>query len=123
MSPQLLRGWHAHEGTELIWSKKHALLALSNPKGSKRIRVTGTLPHAPNGQTNSLTVTCNNSEIGHIRNDSNQFVSFDEKLPVSASAPFLHLGFSTEHAFRPALHGPSLDGRDLGFALRRIEVM
>ena len=123
MSPQLLRGWHAHEGTELIWSRRHALLALSNPKGSKRIRVAGTLPHAPNGQTNSLTVTCNNSEIGQIRNDSNQFLSFEEKLPISASAPFLHLGFSTAHAFRPSLHGSSLDARDLGFALRRIEVM
>ena len=123
MSAQLLRGWHAYEGTDLIWSRKHALLALSNPKGRKGIRITGTLPHAPGSGGNVLTVTCNGSLIGEIRNDSSEFLSFEKKFPVSPEAPFLHVGFSTAQVFRPSLHGASADARDLGFALRRIEVL
>ncbi len=49
MTPQLIRGWYAHEGTGLIWSKKQALLALKNPKSGKRLRIKGVLPKAPGG--------------------------------------------------------------------------
>ncbi|MBZ5591765.1 MAG: radical SAM protein [Acidobacteriia bacterium] len=123
MSAQLLRGWHAHEGADLIWSRKHALLALSNPEGRKWIRVVGTLPHAPGGHGNSVTVTCNRSPVGELRNDSTEFLSFDQKFAIFPEAPFLHVGFSTEHVFRPSLQGASTDARDLGLALRRIEVL
>jgi len=123
MSAQLLRGWHAHEGAGLIWSRKHALLALSNPERRKWIRIAGTLPHAPSGHANSVAVTCNQSPIGEIRNDSSEFLSFEQKFAVSPQASFLHVGFSTAQVYRPSFHGVSADGRDLGFALRRIEVL
>jgi hypothetical protein len=70
-----------------------------------------------------LAVTCNGSPAGEIRNDSNEFLSFEQKFPVSPQAPVLHVSFSTAQVFRPSLHGASADARDLGFALRQIEVL
>jgi len=122
MSAQLLRGWHAHEDG-LIWSRKHALLALSNPERRKWIRIGGTLPHVPGGHANSLAITSNQLPIGKIRNDSSEFLSFEQKFAVSPQTPFLHVGFSTAQVYRPSLHGASADARDLGFALRQIEVL
>jgi hypothetical protein len=41
---------------------------------------------------------------------------------LPASAEYFYLNFATRHLFRPALHCPSIDARDLGFGLLRIEV-
>jgi MoaA/NifB/PqqE/SkfB family radical SAM enzyme len=122
MNPQLLRGWHAHEGTGIIWSKKQALLALANRHRGTRLRVTGVLPQGPDGQANSIAVTCNGAPVGEIQNQSSGFSQFDTSLSLPASAEYFYLNFATRHLFRPALHGPSIDARDLGFGLLRIEV-
>lgn len=122
MSPQLLRGWHAHEGTGVIWSKKQALLALENRNRRTRLRVAGVLPQGPNGQTNSIAVTCNNMPLSEIQNESNGFANFEAILSLPEPSEYLYLHFATAHLFRPALHGPSIDARDLGFGLVRIEV-
>ena len=122
MSPQLLRGWHAHEGTGIIWSKRQALLALGNRNRGTRLRVAGVLPQGPDGQTNSVSVTCNRLPVGEIQNQSSGFSHFDTILSLPASSDYLYLNFATAHLFRPGLHGPSIDARDLGFGLIRIEV-
>ena len=122
MNPQLLRGWHAHEGTGIIWSKKQALLALKNRNRGTRLRVAGVLPQGPDGQTNSVAVMCNGVPAGEIQNQSSAFSNFDTSLSLPASTEYLYLNFATAHLFRPALHGPSIDARDLGFGLVRIEV-
>jgi hypothetical protein len=122
MSPQLLRGWHAHEGTGLIWSKKQALLALNDRNRGTRLRIAGVLPQGPDGQSNSVTVTCNRVPAGEIRNQSRAFLNFDTVLSLPASADHLYLDFFTAHLFRPSLHSASIDARDLGFGLVRIEV-
>lgn len=122
MSPQLLRGWHGHDGDGLIWSKKNALVALANPRRKQRIRIAGTLPHAPVGETNSLTVTCNQRRIGGLRNESRSLAGFDMTLSLPEKWDSLYLEFSISHLFRPSLHSPSSDSRDLGVGLARVEV-
>jgi MoaA/NifB/PqqE/SkfB family radical SAM enzyme len=122
MSPQLLRGWHGYDGSSIIWSKKHALAALANPRRKRRIRIAGILPHAPGGEVNSLTVTCNERPVGRIQNDSLSFTSFDTTLSLPDGWEGLYLALSTSHLFRPSLHSSSTDSRDLGVGLARIEV-
>jgi MoaA/NifB/PqqE/SkfB family radical SAM enzyme len=121
MDPQLLRGWHAHEGSSIIWSKKQALLALSNPGSRKRVRIVGTLPQAPGGQANHVAVTCNGMPLGEIQNESSHFVDFDIVLPLPSPWRWLYLDLATAHLYRPSLHTGSPDARDLGFGLQRIE--
>ena len=122
MSPQLLRGWHSHEGGSLIWSKKQALAVLANPRRKRRVRIAGALPQAADGAANSLAVTCNHRPIGAIENDSAGFTYFDTAFSLPEGWDCLYLGLSTSHVHRPSLHPPSSDSRDLGVGLARIEV-
>ena len=122
MTPQLLRGWHAYDGMPIIWSKRQALLVLKGRKASRRLHIIGVLPPGPRGQTNSLGVSCNNVAIDEIKNQSGTIMPFETILPLSSSAEYLYLDFSTAHLFRPALQGLNNDSRDLGFGLQRIEV-
>ena len=43
MSAQLLRGWHGHEGTGLLWSRRNAL-AVSSDAWRRACCVDGILP-------------------------------------------------------------------------------
>ena len=122
MSPQLLRGWHEHGGENTIWSKKRALAALANPRGKSRVRLVGTLPHAPGTAGNSLTVTCNREPIGCIRNDGPAFLNFETTLRLPDRAAIDYFELSVAHLYRPSLHSSSTDSRDLGLGLSRIEV-
>ncbi len=122
MSPQLVRGWHAHEGQSIIWSKKEALLALGNPHTRTRVRIAGVLPHGPECRPNSVTVSCNRAPIGEIRNENREFLSFDTTLRLPEPAKSAWLGFSVAHTHRPSFDGSSSDSRDLGVGLQRIEV-
>jgi len=122
ISPQLLRGWHAHEGQGILWSRKQALLALSNPHGGTRVRIAGILPRGPEGRMNSVTVSCNRVPIGEIRNETREFMSFDTTLRLPEPLENVWLSFSVAHTHRPSLHGSSGDSRDLGVGLERIGV-
>ncbi len=122
MTPQLIRGWHAHEGTGLIWSKKQALLALKDHKSGKRVRIRGVLPNAPGISMNSVAVSVNREAAGELRNHSQDFASFDVTLTLPQPAEYIYVAFDAAHLHRPSLHGPSTDSRDLGFALQSIEV-
>ncbi len=122
MSPQLLRGWHGHDGGGIVWSRKQALVALGNPRRAKRLRIAGILPHTPGGQGNRLTVMANRRPIGSIRNDSAAFTSFDTKLSLAERPDPLYVELGTSHLFRPSLYSASPDSRDLGVGLIRMEV-
>jgi MoaA/NifB/PqqE/SkfB family radical SAM enzyme len=123
MSPQLLRGWHAHEGSGLVWSKKQALLALGNPESGTSVRIVGILPHGPAGQANSVTVCANRVRIGEIRNETQRFLDFDTTLRLPEPSRNVHVEFSTAHLHRPSLYGPSSDSRNLGAGLQRIALL
>ncbi|HLK50188.1 MAG TPA: SPASM domain-containing protein [Bryobacteraceae bacterium] len=122
MSPQLLRGWHNYDGNGIVWSKKRALVALANPRHSKRVRLAGMLPHAPADAVNSLAVSCNRRPVGAIQNNSASFASFDTGWKLPEAADPLYIELSTSHLFRPSLYSASSDSRDLGVGLSRIEV-
>jgi MoaA/NifB/PqqE/SkfB family radical SAM enzyme len=122
MTPQLLRGWHGHDGSDLIWSKRNAVLALGNPGRKKRLRIVGALPPPPRGETNSLHLSCNRVPIGSIQNGSAAVTGFDKILNLPHGWDRLYLEISTCHLFRPSLHSSSSDSRDLGAGLSRIEV-
>jgi radical SAM protein with 4Fe4S-binding SPASM domain len=118
MTPQLLRGWHSHEGGPLIWSKKQALVALDNPLRRTRIRLAGVLP-----PSNSVNVRCNHVAIGECRNPSPDFVSFEDTFSLPRAWDRLYVELAIAHPYRPSLHGSSPDSRDLGIALRRIDLL
>jgi MoaA/NifB/PqqE/SkfB family radical SAM enzyme len=122
MSPQLLRGWHAHEASGIIWSKKQAMLALKNPKSQKQVRIKGLLPPSPNIGTSSITVTVNRRIAGEIRNESADFSTFDTRITLQDPAEYLYVALDAARLYRPSLHGSSTDSRDLGFALQSVEV-
>jgi MoaA/NifB/PqqE/SkfB family radical SAM enzyme len=122
MSPQLLRGWHAHEGQRILWSRKQALLALGNPNRGTRVRIAGILPHGPAGQANSLTITFGRVPLGEIRNETREFIGFDATLRLPQPSGSVWLSLSVAHTHRPSLGGASGDARDLGVGLQRIAV-
>ena len=122
MNPQLLRGWHNHDGDGIIWSKKRAMLLLANPRRKRRLRIAGMLPHAPASRSNSLALTCNHVPIGSIQNSSTEFAAFDTTLSLPEPAEPLYIELVTSHLFRPSLHAASSDSRDLGVGLTRVEV-
>jgi hypothetical protein len=121
MSPQLLRGWHSHEGAGVIWSKKEALVVLANPERKKQIRIAGTLPQGE-GAPNSLRIACNRQPVREVENRSEGFVRIDDRIELPEAWDSLYLELSTARLFRPSVHGPSSDSRDLGVGLERIEV-
>ncbi len=122
MSPQLLRGWHPYDGSGSIWSKKNALLALGAPNGQRRVVISGTLPHGREGQANEVSITCNRRPLGVIRNEARELSGFEKTFILPDAATHFHFEFATCQTFRPWLGGESNDGRDLGFALHRIEL-
>lgn len=123
MSAQLLRGWHAHEGTGLLWSRRNAAAVLSNAAGLGRVAVEGILPHGPGGAANSLRLTCNGVAIGEVRNETGAFLPFDVRLRLPEVWEQLYIEFTTAHVHRPSLEGPSADSRDLGVGIQRIEAV
>jgi MoaA/NifB/PqqE/SkfB family radical SAM enzyme len=123
MTPQLLRGWHSHEGQKVIWSKREALLAIDNPNRNRKLRISGVLPPAPEGEVNSLTLRCNHVPVGEIRNTARDFWGFDDTLSLPEPWDRLYVELATSHLYRPSLRGSSPDSRDLGVALQRIETI
>jgi hypothetical protein len=122
MSPQLLRGWHPDDGSGSIWSKKSALLALAATHGQRRVVISGTLPHGREGQANEVSITCNRLPLGVIRNEGRELSGFEKTFILPDAATHFHFEFATCQTFRPWSGGESNDGRDLGFALHRIEL-
>ena len=123
MSAQLLRGWHGHEGTGLLWSRRNALAVLSNAGRFGHVAVEGILPHGPAGAANSLRLVCNGVTIGEVRNETGAFLPFDVRLRLPKAWEQLYIEFTTAHVHRPSLHGSSPDSRDLGAGIQSIEAL
>jgi MoaA/NifB/PqqE/SkfB family radical SAM enzyme len=123
MSAQLLRGWHGHEGTGLLWSRGNALAVLSNAGRFGHVAVEGILPHGPGGARNSLRVVCNGVAIGEVRNETGAFLPFEVRLRLPEAWGQLYIEFITAHLYRPSLDGSSPDSRDLGAGIQRIEAL
>ena len=123
MSAQLLRGWHGHEGTALLWSRRNALAVLSNAGRFGHVAVEGILPAGPGGAANSLRLSCNGVTIGEVRNETGAFLPFDVRLRLPEAWEQIYIEFTTAHLYRPSLHGASADSRDLGAGIQRIEAL
>ncbi len=123
MSSQLLRGWHAHEGGGLLWSRRDALAVLSNVGHCAHVAVEGILPPGLGGVANSLRLSCNGVSLGEVRNETGAFLHFDVRLRQPEAWDRLYVEFTTAHLYRPSLHSSSADSRDLGAGLQRIEVV
>ena len=121
MSAQLLRGWHGHEGTGLLWSRRNALAVLSNAAHRGHVKVEGILPHGPGGAANSLRLVCNGATIGEVRNETGAFLPFDVRLRLPERWERIYIEFTTAHLHRPSLDGSSADSRDLGAGIQRME--
>ena len=123
LSPQLTRGWWVEPGAPAIWSKKRSIVELRADSTARQLRVAGILPHDPLTYDNSLSISATGREIASIKNPTRTFLDFDRAFPISTtSGDRLLLEFDTAHAFRPSAHSNSTDCRDLGFALRRLEL-
>jgi MoaA/NifB/PqqE/SkfB family radical SAM enzyme len=120
MSPQLLRGWHLHEGGAPLWGRRQAVVMLANPSRKRRLRIKGALPHATKG--NSVEVACNRSRIGEIVNPLAEFKFFDEVFELPEPWESLYVELSVRATYRPSLFSTSIDSRDLGIGLYEIEV-
>ena len=120
MSAQLLRGWHNYDGSAPLWGRRQAMLTLANPSSRRRIRIVGVLPHVPGG--NSVAVSCNDRNVAEIRNDTSEFHFFDSVIKLPEAWPSLFVAMTVRNTYRPSLHSQSVDPRDLGMGLYRIEV-
>lgn len=123
LTPQLVRGWFAHEGTNTIWSKRQALLALRRQGPNGRVRLKGVLPAGQTSEGNTLAITSNRTPIGEIVNRSDALMPFDSTFAFSTPSGQIYLDFAVSQLFRPALLGLSNDARDLGFGLQSAEVV
>lgn len=122
-SPQLARGWWVEPGSPAIWSKKRSIAELRTTTTAQQLRIAGILPHDPVTYNNYLSISVRGSEIAVIKNPQNSFLEFDRRFPISVMrGDRLVLDFATAHAFRPSIHSDSTDCRDLGFALRYLEL-
>jgi MoaA/NifB/PqqE/SkfB family radical SAM enzyme len=122
-SPQLTRGWWIEPGARAIWSKKRSIAELRALSAARQFRIRGVLPHDPLTHFNALVISAGGREIGLIENRTSAFLSFDRTfpLPVHALQPIV-LEFAARCAFRPSAHSDSMDCRDLGFAVERLEL-
>ena len=124
MSPQLFTGWYEQDSYGTIWSKKEAVLVLGGAAAARNLRLQGVLPHALDGLENTLHISCNGEDLGIIVNPTGTLLTFDTSLgPIPQPARALVLTFTVRKAFRSLLAGINKGGRDLGFALQRVELI
>jgi radical SAM protein with 4Fe4S-binding SPASM domain len=121
MNAQLLRGWHALDGSGTIWSKRESWAVL-NRTGRDLLRIEGTLPFATDGHRNALEVRGNGLLLGTIWNPGRHLLRFDACFGPVPESPTLSLQLTTRVSFCPLLAGINTDGRELGFALSRLEM-
>jgi GT2 family glycosyltransferase/MoaA/NifB/PqqE/SkfB family radical SAM enzyme len=119
-SAQLVTGWHQSEGG-LIWSKQSSVAIMPAGPQGKWFFLEGVLPPSHDGKENRLTVLGNGRLIGTVSNRTADHKQFEMRARLSRPEPFLRLEFQMSQAYRPAAFGAP-DVRELGFALRHLEV-
>jgi hypothetical protein len=108
----------------MIWAKKQSVAEFRVDTQAKRVRVAGVLPNDPVSSFNMLDVRCGSNYVASIENPSSRFLDFERTLQLpNPVGPNVVLEFNTHQVFRPARHSDSADCRDLGFALRYLELL
>ena len=114
---QLPSGWHSLEG-QIIWSRRRSL-AILPAKGSKAaVLICGLLPPSVDGRRNVLTISLRGRPVATVVHDGAGLLTFERAFTVSGRGSVLALEFETTAEYRPA----NGDRRELGFALRSLEV-
>lgn len=117
-SAQLLQGWHEPSNEPHVWSSQRAAAVLAPLPGSGVLHLAGLLPPGPPGVPNELVVRCHEKEIGTVVNPGQETLAFCRDFAIrNGMAKTWPIEFRTREVYRPSERGPSVDQRDLGFAL------
>jgi len=115
---QLLRGWHADDGSGLRWSSARAALSLGRAQRHRRVHLRGVLaPQRPDRA--EFAVDIDGSCV--YRQEQAAAGEVDLWLPIPGEGPAMVIEFSCAGAASPAALGVGPDVRELGFALVRVE--
>jgi len=115
---QLLRGWHADEGSGLRWSSAQAALSLSREPRHRRVHLRGVLARQRSGHA-AFSVSIDGTCV--YRQVSAGAGEIDLWLPIPSENAVVVVEFDCASAVSPAALGAGPDVRELGFALVRIE--
>jgi MoaA/NifB/PqqE/SkfB family radical SAM enzyme len=115
---QLLRGWHADDGSGLRWSSGQAALSLLRARRHRRVHLRGVLaPQRPGHALFAVRIdgTC------VYRREHATAGEVDLWLPIPGENPVLVIELDCAGAASPAALDEGPDVRELGFALVHVE--
>lgn len=115
---QLLRGWHADDGSGLRWSSAQAALGLARARRHRRMHLQGVLaPQRPGRAAFAVRIdgTC------VYRQEHVSAGEVDLWLPIPSENPVVVIELDCAGAASPAALNAGPDVRELGFALVRVE--
>jgi radical SAM protein with 4Fe4S-binding SPASM domain len=116
-SAQLRHGWHAPDGSGLLWAKSAAALELSRARNARRIHVRGVIPPHVGG----LHMDIDGIRIDKLGESGHDlcWIETSHKLPPGR-AGLASIVLTAERALTPVKSGAGADVRELGFGLKRI---
>lgn len=115
---QLLRGWHADDGSGLRWSSAQAALSLPRKRRHRRVHLRGMLAKQRPGHT-AFAVIINKTCV--YRREAAEEREVDLWLPIPGESSDVVIEFNCAGAASPAALGEGSDVRELGFGLIRVE--
>jgi radical SAM protein with 4Fe4S-binding SPASM domain len=113
---QLLLGWNAPDGSEVLWSKRFGVLELAKAGGEEILHVEGFVP----GEVGRVEVRANGALLGELGGDSQDGVWIETEFNVATAGPRILVELKANRSFVPAKAGVGQDVRELGFGLKRI---
>lgn len=116
---QLLRGWHADDGSGVRWSGAKAAFWLARRPGQRELQLDGVLGPSPAGSSAGMRVRIN-GELVHRQPPGNG-VNLRLPLPLP-HADRVYVELDCEAASSPQRLGLGVDVRELGFALIHAEL-
>jgi MoaA/NifB/PqqE/SkfB family radical SAM enzyme len=115
---QLLRGWHADDGSGLRWSSAQAALGLARARRHRRMHLQGVLAPQRPGHA-AFTVRIDGTCV--YRQEHVSAGEVDLWLPIPSENPVVVIELDCAGAASPAALNAGPDVRELGFALVRVE--
>jgi len=115
---QLLRGWHADDGSSLRWTSAQAALSLSRAQRHRRVHLRGVLARQRPGQA-AFAVSIDGTCVHRQEHASAGEVEL--WLPIPSDNSVLVIELDCAGAVSPAALDAGPDVRELGFALVRVE--
>jgi len=115
---QLLRGWHADDGSGLRWSSAQAALSLSREQRHHHIRLRGVLGRQRPGCA-AFAVSIDGTCV--YRQEQVAAGEVDLWLPIPGNNPVVVVELDCAGAVSPAALDAGPDVRELGFGLVRVE--